>query len=58
MVYQIKDPAAAKLKELAIAALEGVDQGATPKPEEFMELVYGKELVQLQVFMSQVKVNM
>lgn len=37
--------------------MKGVEQGETPKPEKFMELVYGKELVKLTVFTSQVKVS-
>lgn len=54
---QIKDPAADELRELALHAVKGVERGAVPKPEKFMEFVYGTELVQLEIFMSQVKVR-
>lgn len=53
---QIKDPSAYELRCLAEDALEGVDSGAEPKPEKFIELVFGPEIVELEGFMGQIKV--
>ena len=43
------------LRDLAKEALSDVDCGEEPKPEKFMELVYGHEVVALEGFMAEVK---
>lgn len=55
---QIKDPAKDTLRDLAQEAVSGVVDGKEPKPENFMELVFGTEMVELDGFMGQVKVSM
>lgn len=55
VILGIKDPAADVLRDLANEALSGVDSGEEPKPEKFMELVYGHEVVELEGFMAEVK---
>lgn len=54
---QIKDPLAAELQDLAEEALAGVDSGAEPKPEKYIELVFGQEIVELEGFMAEIKVQ-
>lgn len=53
---QIKDPLAAELQDLAEEALAGVEDGAEPKPEKYVELVFGQEIVELDGFMAEIKV--
>lgn len=54
---QIKDPLAAELQDLAEEALDGVDTGSEPKPEKYIELVFGPEIVELEGFMTEIKVR-
>lgn len=54
---QIKDPAAEELRMLAEEALAGVEDGGDPKPEKYIELVFGPEIVKLDVFVGQIKVG-
>lgn len=54
-IVGIKDPAAATLQELAFIAVSGVVDGREPTPDEFMELVFGAEILELEGFMGQVK---
>lgn len=54
---QIKDPLAAELQDLAEEAMNGVDTGAEPKPEKYIELVFGQEIVELEGFMEEIKVQ-
>lgn len=54
---QIKDPLAAELRDLAEEAIDGVDTGAEPKPEKYVELVFGHEIVELDGFMAEIKVQ-
>ncbi|CAM9340214.1 unnamed protein product, partial [Discosporangium mesarthrocarpum] len=55
-IVGIKDPAADTLKALALEALEGVAEGTqAPKPEKYMEEVFGSELVALEGFMDTLK---
>lgn len=58
MKPQIKDPAVDALRDLAVEAIAGIDHGAEPKPEKFVELVYGPEVVELEGFMNQIKVRL
>lgn len=58
MHSQIKDPAAEELRHLAVEALNGVDYGEEAKPEKYIELVFGAEIVELKGFMSEIKVCM
>lgn len=57
MPSQIKDPAAAELRDLAVEALDGVDYGEEPKPERYIELVFGAEIVELKGFVGEIKVR-
>jgi len=54
---QIKDPLAAELQDLAEEAIDGVDHGAAPKPEKYLELVFGPEIVELDGFVEEIKVR-
>ncbi|CAM9937611.1 unnamed protein product, partial [Hapterophycus canaliculatus] len=55
VIQGIKDPLAAELRDLAEEALDGVDSGAEPKPEKYIELVFGPEIVELEGFMEEIK---
>lgn len=57
VVVQIKDPAAEELRELAEEALEGVEEGEEPRPEKYIEFVFGKEVLGLEGFMGEIKVS-
>lgn len=54
---QIKDPAADELRDLAVEALDGVDYGEEPKPERYIEFVFGAEIVELKGFVGEIKVR-
>ena len=54
---QIKDPLANELRDLAEEAIDGVDHGAEPSPEKYVELVFGPEIVELDGFMDEIKVR-
>lgn len=58
MKPQIKDPSVDALRDLAVEAIAGVDHGEEPKPEKFVELVYGPEVLELEEFMGQIKVRL
>lgn len=45
------------MQELAFIAVSGVVDGREPTPDEFMELVFGAEILELEGFMGQVKVR-
>ncbi|CAM9946560.1 unnamed protein product [Ectocarpus sp. 12 AP-2014] len=55
VIQGIKDPLAAELQDLAEEAINGVDTGAEPKPEKYIELVFGQEIVELEGFMEEIK---
>nr|AGN55416.1 mannitol dehydrogenase [Saccharina japonica] len=54
-ILGIKDPAADELRDLAVEALDGVDYGEEPKPERYIEFVFGAEIVELKGFVGEIK---
>ncbi|CAM9230963.1 unnamed protein product, partial [Laminaria digitata] len=55
-ILGIKDPASVELRELALDAMDGVDFGEEAKPEKYIELVFGPEIIELKGFMGEIKV--